>query len=394
MIGRPRGLALSSGKASTTAKRETAGAPVVQRDVWSDDRKGRVRERMRDLATRAAEANKVGRTEARLRLARFQLANGLGSETIGLLEVIAADDQERGGSREVRILTAIANILANRQAIAAPYVKSGPTVNDPEMDLWNAYIDAQNCRWPAAMNGFRQSEDILEGYPDDLRAIIGPAYAESAIEVGDRDAIGRAMAILELIETEYLSKDRLALLNARLDETQGRTEEAAEAYEALSHSSDRVIEARAIVAGAALAIAKPDYDRAAILSRLETVAMSWRGDRTEIQTLALLGRLYGEQERWRDAFRLARLANELFPDDDLTRASTTTHRGRFEGVFLDGKADTIPRLDAIALYFDFKEFTPPGRRGDEMIRRLADRLVSSTCSTKQPTCCSTRSTTA
>ena len=103
MIGRPRGLALSSGKTSTTAKRETAGAPVVQRDVWSDDRKGRVRERMRDLATRAAEANKVGRTEARLRLARFQLANGLGSETIGLLEVIAADDQERGGSREVRI---------------------------------------------------------------------------------------------------------------------------------------------------------------------------------------------------------------------------------------------------------------------------------------------------
>ena len=244
------------------------------------------------------------------------------------------------------------------------------------MDLWNAYIDAQNRRWPAAMNGFRQSEDILEGYPDDLRAIIGPAYAESAIEVGDRDAIGRAMAILELIETEYLSKDRLALLNARLDETQGRTEEAAEAYEALSHSSDRVIEARAIVAGAALAIAKPDYDRAAILSRLETVAMSWRGDRTEIQTLALLGQLYGEQERWRDAFGLARLANELFPDDDLTRGLSDDASRKFESVFLDGKGDTIPRLDALALYFDFKEFTPPGRRGDEMIRRLADRLVS------------------
>jgi len=30
----------------------------------------------------------------------------------------------------------------------------------------------------------------------------------------------------------------------------------------------------------------------------------------------------------------------------------------------------------LALFYDFRELTPIGRRGDEMIRRLADRLVS------------------
>jgi hypothetical protein len=35
------------------------------------------------------------------------------------------------------------------------------------------------------------------------------------------------------------------------------------------------------------------------------------------------------------------------------------------------------KVEALALYFDFKEFTPIGRQGDEIVRRLADRLVLS-----------------
>src|SRR5262249_8788395 len=43
---------------------------------------------------------------------------------------------------------------------------------------------------------------------------------------------------------------------------------------------------------------------------------------------------------------------------------------------LAGKGDVLPAIDALALFYDFRELTPIGRRGDEMIRRLADRLVS------------------
>jgi hypothetical protein len=35
----------------------------------------------------------------------------------------------------------------------------------------------------------------------------------------------------------------------------------------------------------------------------------------------------------------------------------------------------LPAVEALGLYFDFKELTPVGRRGDEIVRRLADRLV-------------------
>jgi hypothetical protein len=35
----------------------------------------------------------------------------------------------------------------------------------------------------------------------------------------------------------------------------------------------------------------------------------------------------------------------------------------------------LTAIDALALFYDFRDRTPIGRRGDEMIRRLADRLV-------------------
>jgi hypothetical protein len=47
----------------------------------------------------------------------------------------------------------------------------------------------------------------------------------------------------------------------------------------------------------------------------------------------------------------------------------------FDTLFLAGKGDTLSAIDALALFYDFRELTPIGRRGDEMIRRLADRLV-------------------
>ena len=48
----------------------------------------------------------------------------------------------------------------------------------------------------------------------------------------------------------------------------------------------------------------------------------------------------------------------------------------FDALFLAGKGDALPAIDALGLFYDFRELTPIGRRGDEMIRRLADRLVS------------------
>jgi hypothetical protein len=47
----------------------------------------------------------------------------------------------------------------------------------------------------------------------------------------------------------------------------------------------------------------------------------------------------------------------------------------FESLFLGGKADHLSPVHALALFYDYKELTPVGPQGDDMIRRLAERLV-------------------
>jgi hypothetical protein len=65
----------------------------------------------------------------------------------------------------------------------------------------------------------------------------------------------------------------------------------------------------------------------------------------------------------------------MFTDHEITRSLHEETARLFEDLFLTGKGESLSQVDALALYFDFKEFTPIGRRGDEIVRRLADRLV-------------------
>ena len=48
----------------------------------------------------------------------------------------------------------------------------------------------------------------------------------------------------------------------------------------------------------------------------------------------------------------------------------------FRELFLNGRANKLDPINALALYFDFRELTPGGRDGDQMIRILADRLAA------------------
>jgi hypothetical protein len=64
------------------------------------------------------------------------------------------------------------------------------------------------------------------------------------------------------------------------------------------------------------------------------------------------------------------------PNSELTQRIQDEAMATFDSLFLAGKGDTMPAIDALSLFYDFRELTPIGRRGDELIRRLADRLVA------------------
>ena len=152
-------------------------------------------------------------------------------------------------------------------------------------------------------------------------------------------------------------------------------DDARRSYHHAAESWDRPAAAQGRLREIVLENARGDLVRSDAIADLETLTTIWRGDETEIEGLQLLARLYTDEGRHREAFRIMRTALTAYPNADMTRRIQDEAAATFDSVFLGDKGDALPAIEALALFYDFRELTPIGRRGDEMIRRLADRLV-------------------
>jgi len=67
---------------------------------------------------------------------------------------------------------------------------------------------------------------------------------------------------------------------------------------------------------------------------------------------------------------------EQFPGMPEAQALAGEMKEVFAGLFEKGEGTEMSPVTAMALYYEFRELTPDGERGDRMIRRLADRLAA------------------
>ena len=112
------------------------------------------------------------------------------------------------------------------------------------------------------------------------------------------------------------------------------------------------------------------------IEQLERLRFRWRGDALEFKTLRKLASLYFGRGQWRDGLKTLRVATQNFGGEDAARVAQDDMRGAFVNLFLKGGADKMKPVDALALFYDNLDLTPIGPDGDEMIRRMSDRLVA------------------
>jgi hypothetical protein len=166
------------------------------------------------------------------------------------------------------------------------------------------------------------------------------------------------------------------VLTGRLAEASGRPHDALAAYRAAASSGQRPAAAAARLRELSLRYSMGEIKKDELINELEMLTTSWRGDETELEALQKLARLYTEEGRYRDAFHVMRVAVRAHSNADLTRAIQEESTKTFDGLFLAGRGDTLPAIEQLSLFYDYRELTPIGRRGDEMIRKLAERLVA------------------
>ncbi len=347
---------------------------MLDLDGWHEDARGPIRKIERDLLRAAAEAPRVIRSEARARLARFYLANRLYPEAQAVLDVLSSDDKQAAASKQILFLKAFAATMMGRLTEATRLLNEPALAMEGEQKLLQGIVDTKAMRYQQANANFRQATQELDRYPEALQGLFRPLAVNAAIEAKDAVFARDMMQGLDKVDSRYRDPNLQQLLSGRLAEMQGRTPEAFLAYSIAMDSRDRAIEAEARFGRAVVGLAEGKMTLEDARSEFETLSTIWRRTEVEIKSLEKLGEMYAKDGRWREAFLTAQRASQIMPDHPITRRLEDAMGRRFENLFLDNEADKLPKVEALALYQEFRSLMPVGRRGDEIARRLADRL--------------------
>jgi hypothetical protein len=378
VVSRPGGLTLSNSVQSLLRGDEPPSA-MFDPKLWGYDRKGSYQQEQAQLIDAAAEAPENRRLRPRLDLARFYLARDMYPEAQGVLDVALSEQHIKPLQAETvtaLVLRAVAEIMMDRPEAALKDL-ADPFVGDQhEAPLWRALAYAREGKWGDAHKSFKRVDAAVATLPIDLQRFALKQAMRASIEVKDFAEAVNVLNDLQTIGIPPEMQPDMSVLIGRLDEGLGRTGDALAAYREAAASQDRPAAAQSRLRETMLRYALGDLKQKEVVSALESLTTVWRGDETEIEALRFLARLYTEEGRYRDSFYVMRSAMAAHPDWDMTRQIQEEAAQTFDALFLSGKGDSMSAIEALALFYDFRELTPIGSRGDEMIRRLADRLVS------------------
>jgi tetratricopeptide (TPR) repeat protein len=373
-ISRPAGLSLSATALGQQPLATNFRAYTFDTQLWGYDRDAPFNARQAELIRLAAAAPVSKRRHARLNLARFYLAKDMAPEAKAVLDVALSDQHSDDVTGSV--LTAVADVMLDRPEEALKVLAKPQVGNQQDAPVWRAIALARQGKWADAQKIFKTISAAIAALPIELQRMAMKEALRSAIEVRDFNSATRVVNEIETVGVTPDLEPTINVLVGRLYEGLGRNEDALSSYRAAATSGNRRAAAQGRLREIALTFATGGMGRKDVINDLETLTTVWRGDETETEGLKLLAHLYTEDSRYRDAFHVMRTALLAHPNSDLTRKIQDEAAVTFESLFLGGKGEALPPIEALGLFYDFRELTPIGRRGDEMIRRLADRLVS------------------
>ncbi|MGJ4926246.1 tetratricopeptide repeat protein [Bradyrhizobium sp. HKCCYLS2038] len=374
ILGRPGGLTLSS-IGFSPERAPTAVRPMFDIDEWQKNQAQPFVPREDMLIKAAAEAEPERRAQARLALARFYMARAMYPEARGITNLMISDSDPRTDETAMLMIHAVASILMGRPDQGLKDLATSSIGNNFDSQMWKGLAYARQGKFADAREKLKNVEFAIASLPLDLQRIVIADAMKSALEIKDFAGAAKRRAELDVIGVPADMKADVAVLRGRLAEAMAQEKDALDEYRSAINSNDRMAAAEAKLYEIKLLQKRGEIKPPDALKDLETLQATWRGDAVEVQTLQMMAQMYEEAGRYADSLEAARMATRLSPNSDLARQAQDAAQRLFSQLFLGGKADELPPVDALSIFYGFRELTPIGRRGDEMIRKLADRLA-------------------
>jgi len=314
--------------------------------------------------------------EARMVLARFLIAHKLGAEALGALKLAQSLDPMLVQDSRFRTLRGVANLQMGRIKDAKADF-SAQTLNfDPYAALWRGLLAARTENWTEARQNFEKGRDALYLFTPEWQAIFHTAFARAAMNLND---LGTAKNQLREIFGENLSLQTqldATLARAELYDRNNEVDKALNILDNIIKSGDEPLVVRAIFEQTRILRENNRISPLKASDILENLRFRWRGDEVELEAVRSLGAFYSEAGDYRRAMEAMSLAIRRFSDSPVARRLLKDLNQTFLDLFLKGGANAMDPVQALALFYQFQEFTPLGNEGQRMVRKMADRLIA------------------
>jgi tetratricopeptide (TPR) repeat protein len=385
-IGRPLGLALSPSFATQENARLTVDAPkpanmpaLINYVDWPKTGPGGFLERyhhLLDAATiESANKEKGAPVGARMALARFLVGSELSYEAIGVLNDAARANPTLMENPEFRGLRGIARVMARRYKEAEADFSAPALAEDRSSSLWRSYIAAQQAQWSEARAQFAKGAESFAMFSPTWKARFARADAQAAMAQGDLPAAEARIQLALADKTDVYEELATRLIQARIIEQQGHKNRALRMYAAIATAPRESLSSPALLRATQIKLELGKATPIQAAAVFDGLRYRWRGDATELETIRALGQLYLGQGRYREALEALRSAGTRLPDLPEALQLQSDLSVAFRSLFLNGTADGLEPVQALALFYDFKDLTPIGSDGDLMVRKLVRRLV-------------------
>ncbi|MES2983775.1 MAG: hypothetical protein V4735_01140 [Pseudomonadota bacterium] len=369
-------------------------------------------ERLRAVAA----ATPASKAQSLMELVKLYLEGGRAAEASGVLKLIARDHPDYYRDYKLALLSAVSNMMMLHYDLAYADLAAPELQTLDEAMLWREALalyapPASSTQLlehggpqvatsdtaanpiapgdqpaaaapppPATKPVFRflkYNKPYIRFYPPRVRQYLAVIAADAYLADGQDE---KALAAFDtLIPDDILGPVKL---NAEytlgmVAIKKGKQEQALEILDQLSkQTSDPYIAARARYSAAMARFKYGLQTSEQTTQAIQSVRMTWRSDGLERQMLVSLIDIYKITKRYADVLRTQQTLLNTFPNDQEALTISADMGELFANIFLDGLADDMPPLKALSLFYEFRELTPIGDRGDRIIQRLADRLAA------------------
>jgi len=317
------------------------------------------------------------RPQAHMDAARFLFANGYAPEALGFLKIAAEEEPTLLETGPYHALRGACNAAMERWDLALPDLDNPLIKDDQEALFWRAAAHAASSGATADYSKMLgQGLPLIRDYPKALQWPLAVIAARAAMAAGDEPTMQTALAMLDKMRAVGAQQGLLDYLHGAYGELTGKFDKAIYYYDRAANGDNREYRARAAYAETELQLKTKQIKPREAIDQLDRLRFAWRDEDFEFNLLRRLAELQVAAGDYANALRAARSLVTNYPDNPGEPAVAKMMSDSFEALYLKGAADTLPPISAIALYDEFRDLTPTGAKGDEMIRKLADRLAS------------------